>query len=92
MIQSFRHKGLKLFFDSDNYSKVQPAHRKRLRLILTILHSANDVKDLNYPGSNLHHLSGEYKNFWTVNVSGNWRIIFRIEDGDVFDVDYLDYH
>ena len=92
MIQSFRHKGLKLFFETGNYSKVQPAHRKRLRLILTILYAANDVKDLNFPGSKLHRLSGEYKDLWAVNVSGNWRIIFRIEDGDVFDVDYLDYH
>ena len=92
MIQSFRHKGLKLFFETGNYSKIQPAHRKRLRLILTIIHAANEVKDLNYPGSNLHRLSGEYNNYWAVNVSGNWRIIFRFEDGDVFDVDYLDYH
>ena len=92
MIQSFKHKGLKQFFESGNYSKVQPAHRKRLKLILTILHAASDVKDLNYPGSNLHRLSGEFKDSWAVNVSGNWRIIFRLEDGDVFDVDYLDYH
>lgn len=92
MIQSFKHKGLKLFFESGNYSKVQPAHRKRLKLILTILHAASDVKDLNYPGSNLHRLSGEFKDYRAVNVSGNWRIIFRLEDGDVFDVDYLDYH
>ena len=92
MIQSFKHKGLKLFFESGNYSKVQPAHRKRLKLILTILHAASDVQDLNYPGSNLHRLSGELKDFWAVNVSGNWRIVFRLEDGDVFDVDYLDYH
>lgn len=92
MIQSFRHKGLKLFFESGNFSKVQPEHRKRLKLILTILHAASEIKDLNYPGSNLHRLTGEYKEFWTVNVSGNWRIIFRFEEGDVFDIDYLDYH
>lgn len=92
MIQSFKHKGLKLFFETGNFSKIQPAHRKKLRLILTILHAASDITDLNYPGSNLHQLSGDYNNFWSVSVSGNWRIIFRFEDGDVFDVDYLDYH
>ena len=92
MIQSFKHKGLRSFFESGNYSKIQPTHRKRLKLILSILHAANDVKDLNYPGSNLHQLSGEFKDYWAVNVSGNWRIIFRFEDGDLFDVDYLDYH
>ena len=92
MIQSFRHKGLKLFFESGNSSKIQPAHRKRIRLILTVLHAAKEVKDMNYPGANLHRLSGEFKEYWAVNVSGNWRIIFRFEDGDVYEVDYLDYH
>ena len=92
MIQSFRHKGLKLFFESGNSSKVQPAHRKRIRLILTVLHAAKEVKDMNYPGANLHRLSGEFKEFWAVNISGNWRIIFRLEDGDAYEVDYLDYH
>jgi proteic killer suppression protein len=92
MIQSFKHKGLKLFFETGNYSKIQPSHRKKLRLILTILHAAVDITDLNYPGSNLHRLSGDYNNYWSVNVSGNWLIIFKFEDSDVFDVDYLDYH
>ena len=92
MIQSFRHKGLKHFFESGNSSKIQPAHRKRIRLILTVLHAAKEVKDMNYPGANLHRLSGEFKEFWAVNVSGNWRIIFRLEDGDAYEVDYLDYH
>lgn len=61
-------------------------------MILTILHAANDINDLKYPGSNLHRLSGELNNFWAVNVTANWRIIFRFDNGDVFDVDYVDYH
>ncbi len=44
------------------------------------------------PGYRLHHLSGNLKGFHAVDVSGNWRIIFRFEDGSVFDVDLLDYH
>ena len=40
----------------------------------------------------LHPLKGELKSFWAVHVSTNWRIIFRFEDGDAFDVDLLDYH
>ena len=47
---------------------------------------------MNFPGSDLHKLSGEYENFWAVSVSGNWRLVFKFEDGDAFDVDYLDYH
>jgi len=92
MIQSFRHKGLQLFFEKGNYSKIQPDHRKKIRLILTMLHAAKVIHDMNFPGSKLHALTGELKSFWSVSVSGNWRIIFRFEDGDIFDVDYLDYH
>jgi toxin HigB-1 len=92
MIQSIKHKGLKLFFEKGNSSKIQPTHKRRLRLILTLLHAAKDIKDMNYPGSNLHRLSGDFKNYWAVNVSGNWRIVFRFEKGEVFDVDYIDYH
>jgi proteic killer suppression protein len=40
----------------------------------------------------LHPLKGNLKDFWSVTVRANWRIIFRFEDGDVFDVDLLDYH
>lgn len=67
-------------------------HVVRLRLILSLLHAANEIKDMNFPGSNLHKLSGDRKNFWSINVSGNWRVIFRFVDGDAYDVDYLDYH
>jgi len=52
----------------------------------------NVIIDMNYPGSNLHHLKGNLKQFFSVTVSGNWRIIFRFENGEVSDVDYLDYH
>jgi proteic killer suppression protein len=92
MIQSFKHKGLRQFFQKGDSSRIQPAHRKRLRLILTMLHAADEIVDMNFPGSNLHRLKGERGDFWSVTVSGNWRIIFRFEDGDVYEVDYLDYH
>ncbi len=92
MIRSFRHKGLRLFFESGNTSKIQPNQRKRLRLILTILQATKNIKDMSFPESNLHRFAGDHKDFWAVNVSGNWRIIFKIKDGEVYDVDYLDYH
>ena len=63
-----------------------------MRLILTKLNIMNIIADMNYPGSGLHTLKGHLKRFFSVSVSGNWRIIFRFEDGEVFDVDYLDYH
>ena len=92
MIKSFKHKGLKIFFESGNSSKINPEHQKRLRLILSILNAAKDIKDINFPGSGLHQLKGELKGYWAVTVSGNWRIIFRFIDSEVSDIDYKDYH
>lgn len=92
MIESIKHKGLKRFFEKDDSSKIHQTHTSRLRLILTLLYGAKEIKDMNFPGSHLHKLSGDKEDFWSVRVSGNWRVIFRFEDGDAHDVDYLDYH
>ena len=92
MIKSFKHKGLRIFFESGNSSKINPEHKKRLRLILSILNAAKDIKDINFPGSGLHQLKGELKGYWSISVSGNWRIIFRFIDNEVSDIDYKDYH
>ena len=63
--------------------------RKEMR---TKSNENQNIRDMNFPGSNLHKLSGDREGFWSVSVSGNWRVIFRFEDGDAYDVDYLDYH
>ncbi len=44
------------------------------------------------PGMRLHCLKGELADFWSVSISGSWRIVFRFEDGDAFEVDLVDYH
>jgi len=92
MIKTIRHKGLKQFYQSGDTSKVTQSHAKRLGLILTQLDAAESVEDMNFPGSDLHPLKGDLKGFWAVRVSGNWRVVFRFQDGDAQDVDYLDYH
>ncbi len=92
MIRSFKNKGLQNFFEIGDFSKIQPAHRKKIRLILTVLNAATQIRDMKFPGSKLHKLTGDLSKFWSVSVSGNWRIIFIINDGDAFEVDYLDYH
>ena len=60
--------------------------------ILARLNIAEDSKALSLPGWNLHPLKGELKGFWSVKVTGNWRIIFRFEDGNALDVNLVDYH
>jgi proteic killer suppression protein len=48
--------------------------------------------DMDLPGFRLHPLKGDLKGHLAVSVSGNWRVTFRFEGGDAYDVDYLDYH
>ncbi|MBN2041037.1 MAG: type II toxin-antitoxin system RelE/ParE family toxin [Spirochaetes bacterium] len=92
MIKSFKHKGIEDFFYTANKKGIKPEHAGRLEIILDRLNAANEIKDMNYPGSNLHKLSGDKKGHYAVKVSGNWRIFFEFIDGDAYIVDYDDYH
>ena len=92
MIKTFRHKGLEKWFEKGSKSGIIPEHAGRLRLILGVLDAASEPRDMGLPGLKLHLLKGPLKGFWSVSVSGNWRVTFRFEGADVFDVDYVDYH
>ena len=91
MIRSIKHKGLRTFHEEDDASKIDSQHRKCLRLILTALEAVREAEDMRFPGSDLHSLKGKLKGFWSVSVNGNWRVIFRFEQGDMYEVDYMDY-
>ena len=92
MIKSFRHKGLRRFFEDDDGSKLPPDMLNRISLILSTLHAAQESEGVNVPTFRLHILKGELKGYFAVTVRANWRIIFRFEDGDALDVDFIDYH
>ena len=92
MIRSFRHKGLKHLFEDDDSRGIIAEHTVKLRKILARLDVAVAAADMDLPGFQLHSLRGELAGFWAVTVRANWRVIFRFEDQDVLDVDYLDYH
>ena len=92
MIKSFEHKGLETFFYTGKKKGIQPGHADRLARILDRLNAANDVMDMNYPGSNLHKLTGDLEGQFSVRESGNWRIFFKFIDGDAYIVNYDDYH
>jgi proteic killer suppression protein len=92
MIQRFKHKGLKRLFESSSSSGVAPQHAARIRKILALLDTAETLEDMDLPGLGLHPLKGNRKETWAVKVSGNWRITFKIQQGDVFDINYEDYH
>ena len=92
MIQSFKHKGVEHFFTTGSKKGIHPDHARRLKLILFRIHSATAVNDIDFPGSGLHQLKGKLKGSWAVKVTGNWRVVFRFERGDAWEVDYDDYH
>lgn len=92
MIKSFSHKGIERFFMQGSKAGIQTAHAARLARQLVRLNLANDIVDMNVPGWKLHKLKGTLSGHWAVSVSGNWRLTFKLIDGDVFDVDYNDYH
>lgn len=85
-------KSLKLFYQKGDGSKLPASQLGKIRLIIGLLDAAVKPEDMDFPGSSLHKLSGDYKDFWSVKVNANYRIVFRFEDGFAFDVDYLDYH
>lgn len=92
MIKSFQHKGLRVFYETGSTKGIRADHAKRLARILPLLDRATAPVDVDLPGWRLHPLKGERAEFWSITVSGNWRVIFRFVDTDVELVDYLDYH
>ena len=92
MIQSFRHKGLRRFYETGSTSGIQAAHAVRLRMQLAALDTAQNIQDMDIPGYRLHPLKGKLKGRWSIWVNGNWRLTFEFKKGDVYLLDYEDYH
>lgn len=92
MIKSFRHKGLRAFFESGSKQGIQAKHASRLNLQLAIIDSATVVEDIRVPGFELHELAGDRKGTWSIRVNGNWRVTFAFVDGNAYVLDYEDYH
>lgn len=92
MVRSFRHRGLKRLYERGDPSRVRADQAERIALALADLDSARTPSDLDLPGYRLHPLKGNLKGFWSISISGSWRIIFRFDDGDAYDVDLVDYH
>ena len=91
-IKSFAHKGLQRFFETGSKAGIIPAHATRLRMQLLALAAAETVEALRFPAYRLHQLTGDLAGRWSITVQGNWRITFDFADGDVYNVDYEDYH
>ncbi len=92
MIKSFKHKGLKKYYDFGKISGIQADHRKKLKFQLIAIDTATNIDDIDLPGFDLHSLKGSRKEIWSIKVNGNWRVTFKFEDGDAYILDYEDYH
>ncbi|MDE0035693.1 MAG: type II toxin-antitoxin system RelE/ParE family toxin [Deltaproteobacteria bacterium] len=87
-----RHKGLRALHERDASGRLPAPLVPRLRRILFRLQEATRPGDADAPGFRLHPLKGDRAGEWSVSVSGNWRVVFRFEEGEAVDVDLVDYH
>ena len=92
MIKTLRHRGLRRLYEKADPSQVRPDLVQRIEDILAHLDQAAKLSDLNLPGYRLHQLKGDRAGTWSISVSGNWRVTFRFQQGDVYDVSLEDYH
>ena len=92
MIGSFRHKGLKEFFETGSKRGISADFAARIGRRLDALEAAQELSDIDAHGFNLHRLKGERQDEWAISVSGNWRITFRFEKGKALDINLEDYH
>ena len=92
MIKRFKSTGLKKLFETGSVAGIQPQHSQRLRKIFALFETADKIEEMDLPGLDLHALKGDRKGTHAVKVSGNWRVTFKIINGDAVDVNYEDYH
>ena len=92
MIVGFRHKGLRLLYEKGDRRRVLSEQVDKVERILARLDIATKPDDMDLPGYRLHPLKGDMAGFWSVGVSGNWRIVFRFDGVHASDVDLVDYH
>ena len=92
MIKTFRHKGLKAFFEAGTKAGIQPHHAAKLQRQLIRLNIAKDPSYMKVPGWNLHPLVGKLAGHYSISVNGNWRLTFAFDGEDAVLVDYQDYH
>jgi len=92
MIAGIKHKGIRLYYEEGNGTKLPAEQLSKIRRVLGMLEAVNSEKDIKALGSGIHMLKGEFAGYWSIHITGNYRIIFRFEDRDIYDIDYLDYH
>lgn len=92
MIKSWKHKGLKKFYETGSRAGIIPQHARRLKVILQLLDISDCAEKMDLPGMDFHKLKGDLKGYYAVMVRANWRVIFQFEGKHAILINYLDYH
>jgi proteic killer suppression protein len=92
VIRNVKHRGLKRLYEDADGRGIRPDLVETVSEILTVLDGAKSPQALNLSGYRLHALKGDLKGLWSVTVRANWRIMFRFDGSDAFDVELIDYH
>ena len=94
-IKNVIHKGLRRFIEDDDASGLQPAVVVKVQRIVSFLQDMEQEEELRTVQSwKAHMLTGDRKGTWSLSVTRNWRMTFRIdrEEIEIIDLDYEDYH
>lgn len=92
-IRTVRHKGLKRLIEGDDSRGIRPDFVNRIRNIVAVLVSAQDMNGVKGPpGWRVHRLTGDRTGTWSISASGNWRVTFNVERGEICNLDLEDYH
>ena len=92
MIQTFKNKALEKLLKENAKKEIPQNLEKKLRIRLEVIDVAEIIEDVRLPGYDLHELKGDRRGTWSIKVSANWRVTFRFEEGDAYEVDLEDYH
>jgi len=92
MIDGFKHKGLKRFYEKDDRGGLRPDLVEKIRQILTALDAAETPEELDLPTFHWHPLKGDRKGTFSVTVRASWRITFKFKQGNAYEVNFEDYH
>jgi len=94
-IRNVLHKGLRRFIENDDKSGIQASVAEKLRRMISFLQDMDKEDELRtVPGWKAHQLTGGRKGTWSLSVTGNWRLTFRVDQDqiEIIDLDYEDYH
>ena len=93
MIRTFSDSETRRFYTTGRPRRYPPAILTRATMRLTQLNAATQLGDLRLPPSNrLESLKGDRIGQWSIRINEQWRVCFRFENGDAFDVEIVDYH